>query len=122
MKAIADEALESEVDFLRNLHSFNDMARKTIIRYVRMCKEVEYTYGQTVYAEGEIPKYVYIVKQGEFESVRKLPHNDTVNTPRQRGHGKSSTGIDQVNVHQNILAQRMPEIKDIPSTHRLNIF
>ena len=90
LKAMADEALEAEVDFLRNLHSFNDMARKTIIKYVRMCKEVDYAYGQIVYADGEIPKYVYIVKKGEFELIRKLPQSSTANTPRQRSHRKKN--------------------------------
>ena len=87
LKAIEEEVMDYEVDFLRNLHSWQNMPKKKVIKYVKMCEHKKFTYGETVYKEGDPNNFVYIVKNGEFELVKKLPRQK--NPRNRRYNGKS---------------------------------
>ena len=50
-----------------------------------MCEDKNFTYGKTVYAEGDPSSHVYLVKNGEFELVKKLPRRKNPHEPTRRG-------------------------------------
>ena len=77
-------------------------------------KKVSFTRSQNVYTEGELSNFVYIVNKGEFEQEKVLTRRPENNRLKRL----SQTTLKM----QNILSLKMPEIKDIPTKRRLNIF
>lgn len=87
---------------------------------------MKFVRGQTVYFEGQSADFVYIVWKGEFELAKKLPRTDRVfdgsnlNTMRC-GDGGVSQHTNRMK-RANVLAKRLPEIKDLPYSLKLSIF
>ena len=72
----------------------------------------------TVYTEGDLATHIFIVYKGEFEMAKRLPKSDKVLDNANLNHISKQNRIR----YQNILAQRLPEIKDIPFEMKLSIF
>ena len=71
--------------------------------------------NQKVYQDGQQCNKVYIVWKGEFEIEQKLQkRNDTKNIKTQR-----VMGLEQP--QKNILAKKLPELEDLPVSHKLKI-
>ena len=69
-----------------------------------------------MYRVGDPTDAVYLVLKGEFELSRKLERS---NLNQRRPYIKKEE--DPIDTQKNVLAARMPEIKDFPYTYRLNI-
>ena len=94
-------------------------SRKAIHRYTNYLKLVKFTRGMTVYQENEEALFIYIVYKGEFEQSKKLPRGDRIFDT----HNLLSTGARPTRLRDtNILAKRLPEIKDLPYQMKLSIF
>ena len=65
-----------KVQFLRNQQAFKKLTRNKIMTFIDYLIKEKYTRGETVYKEGEKAEFIYIVKKGEFELERMLPHHD----------------------------------------------
>lgn len=114
LQHIQEQKDNLQVDFFRNIHSFYDLTKRNILKFVQAFKKVSFTRSQIVYTEGELSNFVYIVNKGEFEQEKVLTRRPENNRLKKL----SQTTLKM----QNILSQKMPEIKDIPTKRRLNIF
>ena len=65
-----------QVEFLNHIPCFKTQSKKALVFFTKFLKKVEFTRGQTVYAEGTYAKSIYIVCDGEFELSKKLPRGD----------------------------------------------
>ena len=89
---------------------------------------MKFTRGQTVYHEGQPAHAIYIVYKGEFELAKKLPRADRAFDGANLNTLSGSTGAGGPSQHneqmqkRNILARRLPEIKDLPYSLKLSIF
>ena len=84
-------------------------------------KELKFVRGQTVYSEGSPANCVYIVYKGEFELAKKLPKQERqYDSANLNSLGGSSHNAKTM--RRNILAKRLPEIKDLPYNLKLTIF
>ena len=82
-------------------------------------KELSFDHGQTVYAESDLAKFVYIVTDGEFELTRffqKEKRKDFIIKILEEHGGKPRM------VSNNTLEKRLTEVNYIPDYHRLSIF
>lgn len=85
------------------------MSRKIVKKYLLAMKKRKFLHGQFIYKEGEEAKKVFFVYKGTFEQMKKL-------RPKIQ---ESRVAIDKIDAYQrifqsNILAKRLPEIKDLP--------
>ena len=84
--------------------------------YTQYLEKAKFCRGQIVYNQGDPVDYIYLVLKGEFELCRKLPRSDAhIKKGYEKPHEQRPKTLT------NILAQRMPEIKDFPYMYRLNI-
>ena len=85
-------------------------------KYSFFLEKQKFKRGQIIYKEKSIADRVYIVKKGEFQLERKM-HRDLKDTASQVVEllGKKPS-------NQNILARKLPEIKDVPYSMKLMIF
>lgn len=77
--------------------------------------KVKFKRNQKVYTDGQPINKVYIVWKGEFETEAKLHKRDNVKDARTQ----RMMGIDKP--QRNVLAKKLPEVKDLPITHKLTI-
>ena len=110
------------IEFLQNIPCFKSQTRKAIMRYTHFLKPVKFLRGQTVYSEGDLANCVYIVFKGEFELVKKLPKPDRLSENKNALNPKAGANKPKQMQRRNILAKRLPEIKDLPYSMRLSIF
>jgi CRP-like cAMP-binding protein len=80
----------------------------------------KYTHGTSVYKEGEKANNIFIVKKGEFELVKRLPRVET-HVDRQFNPSNIKGSNSYKSKHFNILAKRLPEIRDLPYHMKLSI-
>ena len=70
---------------------------------------------QTVYAEGQSAKFIYIVKKGEFVLERALPKSETQATAKLTEmlgcRVREKNGAIKV---RNVLSHTLKELKDFP--------
>ena len=90
---------------------------------------MKFTRGQTVYTEGCKAQAIYIVCKGEFELAKRLPRQDRAFDGQSLNNLGSTTGTEgsksqhnDLIMRKNILARRLPEIKDLPYHLKLSIF
>ena len=68
----------------------------------------QFRFGQVVYAEGDPINSIYLVVDGEFELSKRLkkpPNSETID---------KFLGPNYTSQVENVLAQKLSEIKDIP--------
>ena len=85
------------------------MSRRLVKKYLQVMKKRKFVHGQVIYKEGEEANKVFFVHKGTFEQIKKLPHKVE----------EFRVQKDKIDAHQrvfksNILAKRLPEIKDLP--------
>jgi len=91
-------------------------------------KPIKFTRGQTVYFEGSRANAIYIVTKGEFELAKRLPRPErafdgNLNTlGSNKGNNGDKSKHNDLIMRKNILAKRLPEIKDLPYYLKLSIF
>ena len=71
LKNIEWRNIQKKVDFFKSLPFLNKWTKNQIRKVVYSFNEVDYGRNQTVYQQGEISAYIYIVKEGEFEVKRE---------------------------------------------------
>ena len=69
-----------------------------------------------MYSEGAPATSVYIVYKGEFELAKRLPRLD------RSFDGANPSLHSGKTMRRNVLAKRLPEIKDLPYNMKLSIF
>ena len=122
---IEQKKANSVIEFLQNIPCFKSQTRKAIMRYTHFLKQVKFTRGQTVYAEGSPATSIFIVFKGEFELAKKLPRSDrlfdgsNLNTLGGGNGGGASMHTTRMQ-KRNILAKRLPEIRDLPYNLKLS--
>ncbi|CDW78470.1 UNKNOWN [Stylonychia lemnae] len=108
--------LNQIIDFLKNLQCFKSWTRNSVGKFSYFLSKQKFKRGQIVYKEGQVSDKVFIVKKGEFELQRKMKKDLT----------DAATDIVELMgkkiLKSNILARKLPEIKDVPSNMRLTIF
>ena len=119
LQRIEAKRLNHLIEFLQNIPCFKSQSRKAISRFTFLLKRKKFTRGQTVYAEGMPAEKIFIVFKGEFELAKKLPRGDTVFEGATLQH---TAMVNQRKQKRNILAKRLPEIKDLPYSLKLSIF
>ena len=82
LRAIEETTMDNKVQFLRGVHSWRNLRRKQVVHFVNLCQELNYSYGETVYNEGQPNLFVYIVKSGEFELGKALKRRKSVFNPQ----------------------------------------
>ena len=112
-----------QIEFLQNIPCFKSQSRKALQRYTHFLNPIKFVRGQTVYLEGSPAKSVFIVYKGEFELAKRLPKLDRYyeggkNTMSSNGNSQHSVRT----MRRNILAARLPEIKDLPYALKLSIY
>ena len=72
--------MRSKFLFLSSLSYFKLISSFNIERLCLLAKEKSYSYGYTLFKEGEHIEYVYIIKEGEFRLMKSLPKhtNDSI--------------------------------------------
>lgn len=78
---------------------------------------MKFSRNQKVYSEGQEASKVWIVRKGDFEIEAKLAKREDANELRI----KKILGINKQKMG-NVLAEKMPEMRDLPSTHKLSIY
>jgi len=91
-----------------------------LIKSTYLLQKVKLVRNQRAYKEGDPCTKVYIVYKGEFELKNKLP-------TKQQCEVEKIAGIYQASKHvsfsqKNVLAQRLPEITDIPRNMKICIY
>ena len=128
LQKIEQKKLSKTVEFLQNIPCFKSQTRKAILKYTHFLKPLKFVRGQTVYSEGSLANSIFIVYKGEFELAKKLPK------PERQYDGSNLNGLNaggggggqsqqhnQRTQRRNILAKRLPEIKDLPYSMKLAI-
>ena len=70
---MADQKFKQRlIEFLRQIHYLKYQTRQQVARSIHGVKNHTHTRGQVVCKEGDIPRHVYIVGEGEYEVVRKV--------------------------------------------------
>ena len=113
LKAIKDQEIDNKIKFLRGIHSWRNLNRTKMLRFISLCEEKKYNHGNTVYAEKQPNSFVYVVQSGEFELYKSLPMKKRSLTLQRS---------DQDISVQNVLADKLNEVKDFPLTLKVNIF
>ena len=99
--------LNLEIDFLLSISIFAKMSRRIVRKNLNFMKKRKFIRGQIVYKEGEKANKVYFIQKGTFEQMKKLPCKiNDFRIQRDILDGKGRI------VQNNILAKRLPEIKD----------
>jgi CRP-like cAMP-binding protein len=62
------------IDLFRSIPYFTHWKINEIKKFKEYFTEVEYLRNHTVYKEGAHPEFVYIVKTGDFEIIKKVKH------------------------------------------------
>ena len=123
MLKIEQRKISKTIEFLMNIPCFKSQTRKAIQRFNNCLKSLKFTRGQTVYAEGMPADCVYIVYKGEFELAKKLPKPDRLSDGQNLNTlGGGSSQHNSKTMRRNILAKRLPEIKDLPYSMKLTIY
>ena len=87
-----------------------------MLRFINLCEEKKYNHGNTVYAEKQPNNFVYVVQSGEFELYKSLPI-------QKRSLSRLSRQLSDQDISvQNVLADKLNEVKDFPFTLKVNIF
>lgn len=120
LKRIDARLIMELTEFLMHIPCFKTQSKKALVLFTKFLKKVEFTRGQTVYSEGSYAKSIYIVWSGEFELSKKLPKGEAVISEQNLGNPLNS-GSNQLRfMKRNILARRLPEIKDLPYKYRMS--
>ena len=61
LSAIRRESIDDKIQFLRGIHSWKNLSRHFMLRFLHNCEEKRYNRGHTVYAEGQPNSFVYVV-------------------------------------------------------------
>ena len=107
------------IDFLQNIPCFKQLSRRGVQKFTFLMKRKKFTRGQTIYSQDQPADSIYIVQKGEFELSRKL-YKGSIIFEGEDLHSNKMTHSRQV--RRNILAKRLPEICDVPNSHKLSIF
>lgn len=107
--------MAKKVDFLMNLDCFQSCSKNAVIKFTYLMEKVKFKRNQKVYTDGQSITKVYIVWKGEFEVEAKLHKRDDANQARVQ----KVMGINMP--VRNILAKKLPEVQDLPVTHKLTI-
>lgn len=64
--------LAEKVNYLKDIPFLKDITKTKLAKFTYFFEEKEFRRGQVVYTEGQPCKFVYIVKEGEFELQKKM--------------------------------------------------
>jgi len=65
--------LAEKVNYLKVIPFLKDITKTKLSKLTYFFEEIPFKRGQIVYKEGEECKFVYIVKEGEFELYKRMP-------------------------------------------------
>lgn len=66
LKTVEKNQMEDRVDFFKE-NLFNEMSRDNVLRLSYMFQKIKSFKGQYLYKEGEVCKFIYLIKKGEIE-------------------------------------------------------
>ena len=64
--------LEHKVNYLKDIPFLKHVTKTKLSKFSYFFQEKEYKRGQAIYQEGEPCRFVFIVKEGEFELKKKF--------------------------------------------------
>jgi len=70
--------LERKVKYLKDIPFLKHVSKTKLAKFSYFFQEKEYKRGQAIYQEGEPCRYVFIVKEGEFELKKKFKKSNKV--------------------------------------------
>ena len=68
--------LAEKVNYLKDVPFLKNVTKTKLSKLTYFFEEISFCRGQIVYNEGEEWKYVYIIKEGEFELSKRMPSSD----------------------------------------------
>ena len=72
LKVIEEKKINEIIDFLRNLPLFSTWTSTALLKLKYQLVQKSYIRNAIIYKEGDLPKRVYIVKNGEFQETCKI--------------------------------------------------
>ncbi|CAI2385273.1 unnamed protein product [Moneuplotes crassus] len=70
---IKEDKISEKVEYLRQIPFFKDATKTKLSKFSYFFEEKKFKRGQIIYKEGEESKFVYIVKEGEFDFYKRMP-------------------------------------------------
>ena len=67
----------SELDFLKDVNSFQGLTDDQLQRLQAGCRQVEYQQGEQIFAEGETAEHVWVIQDGKTDLRFELPGRPT---------------------------------------------
>jgi CRP/FNR family transcriptional regulator, cyclic AMP receptor protein len=77
---IYDEELLGKLDFLRGIRLFDGIRRRQMIHVLEALQERTYLKGETIFAQGDIGRALFIVLSGRVALTRTAPHSGKAET------------------------------------------
>ena len=139
LQRIETKYVNKLIDFLKENHFLLNLSRNALTKFIishaitqdkgyglMMLLKTRTIRGQVIYREGEEAKKLYIVSRGNFQLQRKLPR--VLKQGAQQvvdslgGRKIAPEGYMNRREPRNVLAEKIPEIKDVPKELPLMVF
>ncbi|CAI2382334.1 unnamed protein product [Moneuplotes crassus] len=75
---IKEDKISEKVSYLKEIPFFKDITKTKLAKFSYFFEEKCFQRGQVIYKEGEECKFVYIVKEGEFDFYKKMPPDSNI--------------------------------------------
>lgn len=122
LQKLHQKRLNKTVDFLMGLDCFQAHSKNAVIKFYYCIEKLKMKRNQKLYIDGKPANKIYIVQKGEFEVQAKLAHKNIKNVERINRMMGLKTVKRDIQQSQNILAQKFPEVEDLPNVHKLSIY
>ena len=82
-------SLMKKVDFFKDLEIFKEWSKVSVTKISYLFSEVDFSRNQVVFREGQEAKFIYVVSEGEFESVKEFKLYQTSTQEKEVEDAKS---------------------------------